>query len=119
MRAGFGRETRATTGWIWQAATGVLLLPLLALHIIANHFVVAGGERNFAEVASYMGNPVIVVLEVLFLVVVTSHAMLGVRSILFDVGVPQRWRPTVSRAVTALGVITVGYGIWLTIEIIR
>ena len=119
MRAGFGIEKRSTTSWLWQAATGVLLLPLLALHIIANHFVVAGGERNFAEVASYMGNPVIVVLEVLFLVVVTSHAMLGLRSILFDLGVPPRWRPALGRGVTVLGVLTVAYGIWLTITIIR
>lgn len=40
MRAGFGVEKRSTTSWLWQAATGVLLLPLLALHLIANHFVV-------------------------------------------------------------------------------
>ncbi|HUY54346.1 MAG TPA: succinate dehydrogenase, hydrophobic membrane anchor protein [Candidatus Nanopelagicaceae bacterium] len=117
MRAGFGVEKRSTLSWLWQAATGVLLLPLLALHIIANHFVVTGGERNFAEVASYLGNPVIKVLEVLFLLVVTSHAMLGVRSILFDMGVPRRSRPAVSWAVTALGVVTVAYGIWLTITI--
>ncbi|NNM98059.1 MAG: succinate dehydrogenase, hydrophobic membrane anchor protein [Candidatus Dormibacteraeota bacterium] len=119
MRAGFGIEKRSTTSWLWQAATGILLLPLLALHLIANHFVVAGGERNFAEVAACMGNPAIVVLEVLFLVVVTSHAMLGLRSILFDMGVPTRWRPALGRGVAILGVLTVAYGIWLTITIIR
>ena len=114
MSGQFTRVTRGTRSWLGQAFTGILLLPLLGLHVIANHFVVPGGERDFAEVASYMGNPGIVVLEVLFLVVVTSHAMLGLRAVLFDVGVPLRFRRGVTAALTVVGAGTVAYGLWLT-----
>ena len=112
-------QTRSSASWLWQAATGVLLVPLLALHIIAQHFVVKGGERNFGEVVSFLTHPAIMVLEVLFLIVVTSHAMLGIRSILFDLGLPQRLRANAGRVLTGLGIVTAAYGVWLTITIVR
>ena len=46
MRFVPSRQARSSASWLWQAATGVLLVPLVALHIIAQHFVVKGGERN-------------------------------------------------------------------------
>lgn len=112
-------QTRSSASWLWQAATGVLLVPLLALHIIAQHFVVKGGERNFGEVVSFLTHPAIMVVEVLFLIVVTSHAMLGIRSILFDLGLPQRLRANAGRVLTGLGIVTAAYGVWLTITIVR
>ena len=48
--------------WIVQAITGLLLILLLGLHMIAHHFVVEGGLRNFEEVIDYVSNPVIFVL---------------------------------------------------------
>jgi len=77
-------------------------LPLLALQMIADPFVVVGGERNFTGMASYMGSPVIVVVEVL-LVVVASDGMLGLPAILLDVGLPSRYCRYVIGAVTFLG----------------
>jgi len=119
MRLVPSRQTRSSASWLWQAATGVLLVPLLALHIIAQHFVVKGGERNFWEVVSYLSHPAILVLEVLFLIVVTSHAMLGIRSIVFDLGLPRGLRATATRVLTGLGLVTAAYGVWLTITIVR
>ena len=60
-----------------------------------------------------MGNPVIFVLEALFLVIVTWHSMLGLRSVLFDFGLSDRARGWVSRGLVALGVVTVAYGFLL------
>jgi succinate dehydrogenase hydrophobic anchor subunit len=105
--------------WIWQAATGVGLFVLLGLHFVANHFIVKGGLRDFADVAAYLRNPLILVLEVLFLICVTAHALLGVRAILFDFGFGDRAEKLISQAFTAFGVLTVGYGLWLTWIIIR
>ena len=58
-------------------------------------------------------------LEVLFLVVVTSHAMLGVRAILMDCWLSDRSEKRLSQALTAVGILTVGYGLWLTWVIIH
>ena len=53
------------------------------------------------------------VLEILFLVVVTTHAMLGLRSVLFDFGLSVRGKRLVARGLLVLGIVTVAYGVTL------
>ncbi len=114
MENPFAQEPRPALGWLWQVITGVALVILLGLHLIANHFLAKGGLRNFAEVLAYLRSPVFLVLEVLFLVVVTTHAMLGVRAILLDFGLSERVEKRLSQILTMVGILTVGYGLWLT-----
>lgn len=113
------KTTRTQTGvgnlsWIWQAVTGAGLLILASLHMAANHFVVEGGLQNFADAQKYLSNPVIMPLEVSFLIVVTSHALLGVRAILFDLGLSEKTEKLVTQVLIVIGILTVGYGAWLT-----
>jgi succinate dehydrogenase / fumarate reductase membrane anchor subunit len=119
MENPFAKEPKATASWLWQVITGMALLFLLGLHVIANHFIAKGGLRNFADVLAYLRNPVFLFLEVLFLVIVTSHAMLGIRAILLDFGLPDRVERWLSRALTAIGVLTVAYSLWLTWAVIH
>jgi succinate dehydrogenase hydrophobic anchor subunit len=115
----FAQEPKAASGWLWQVITGVGLVLLLGLHIIAQHFIAKGGLRDFAEVLAYLRSPVFLVLEVSFLVVVTAHAMLGVRAILLDFGMPARAETWLSRALTVVGILTVCYGLWVTWVVIH
>jgi succinate dehydrogenase hydrophobic anchor subunit len=115
----FAKEPKASSGWLWQVFTGVGLVFLLGLHFIANHFIAKGGLRDFADVVSYLRNPIILVLEVLFLIVVTTHAMLGVRAIVTDFGLSDRTEKHLSQALTVIGTLTVIYGLWLTWIIIH
>jgi succinate dehydrogenase / fumarate reductase membrane anchor subunit len=108
--AGVGRDW----GWVLQAVTGAAVLALVSVHMIANHFVVPEGLRDYAQVVAYLSNPVIVVLEVAFLTTVTWHALLGVRAILFDFGFSGRVERWITRILAVIGVLTVGYGLWLT-----
>ena len=119
MENPFAQEPKASWGWLWQVITGVGLVILLGLHIIANHFIARGGLRDFAEVLAYLRNPIFLVLEVLFLVFVAAHAMLGVRAIVTDFGLSDRAEKRLSQALTVVGVVTVGYGLWLTWVIIH
>jgi succinate dehydrogenase hydrophobic anchor subunit len=119
MENPFAEEPKSTAAWLWQVFTGIGLVILLGLHFIANHFIAKGGLRDFADVVTYLRNPVILVLEVLFLLCVTSHALLGVRAILVDLGLSERAEKRVSQALTWLGVLTVGYGLWVTWMVIR
>jgi succinate dehydrogenase hydrophobic anchor subunit len=119
MENPFAQEPRASSSWLWQVTTGVGLVLLLGLHFIANHFIAKGGLRDFADVVAYLRSPIILVLEVLFLVVVASHAMLGMRALLLDFGLSERAERRLSQALTAVGVLTVGYGLWLTWVIIH
>ncbi len=119
MKNPFAKEPKASSSWLWQAFTGVSLVLLLGLHFVANHFIAKGGLRNFADVVAYLSSPLILVLEVLFLVVVTTHAMLGVRAILLDFGLSDHAEKRLSQALTVMAILTVGYGLWLTWVIIH
>jgi succinate dehydrogenase hydrophobic anchor subunit len=115
----FAQAPRASSAWAWQVRTGVVLIVLLGLHFVANHFIAKGGLRDFAAVADYLRNPVILALEVLFLLAVTTHALLGVRSIALDFGPSGRAQTVLSRVLAVVGVLTVAYALWLTWVIIH
>src|SRR5215471_9854660 len=115
----FAKEPKPSSAWYWQMFTGVALVLLLGLHFIANHFIATGGIRDFADVVSYLRNPIVLVLEVLFLIVVATHTMLGVRAIVLDFGISIQAEKRLSQVLTVIGVLTVAYGLWLTWAIIH
>jgi succinate dehydrogenase hydrophobic anchor subunit len=107
--------TTQTRVWRWTALTGVALLVLVTIHMIAHHFVVEGigGLRTYRQVLEYVSNPVMFTIECTFLVVVTIHAMLGLRSVLFDLNFGARARARINKGLVALGALTVAYGLAL------
>jgi succinate dehydrogenase hydrophobic anchor subunit len=102
-----------TRGWIGQVVSGGLLLVLVTVHMVANHFVVRGGLRSYAQVVAYVGNPLILAVEIAFLLVVTWHAMSGIRAVLLDLGLRGRAQRVTGRVLAGLGLTTVAYGLWL------
>ena len=112
------RERASSWSWILQAFTGVMLVVLLGLHMVVQHFVVKGGLRNYQQVVEYLSNPFVFLLEIAFLIVVTWHALLGVRAVIFDLGLSPAAERKWTAALTIFGVITIGYGIWLSAIIV-
>lgn len=100
-------------GWIFQVLSGALLLVLLGVHIVTQHFVVKGGLRDYAQVLSYLSNPAVLAVESLFVLVLIWHAMLGLRAVLFDFGFGRRGQVMITWGVAALGTVTAGYSFWI------
>jgi succinate dehydrogenase hydrophobic anchor subunit len=116
VRTDHPRASRSqTVVWRATAFTGIALLVLVTVHMVAHHFVVesVGGLRTYDQVLDYIANPVIFAIESVFLVVVTVHAMLGLRSVLFDVATGEWARAWISRGLVALGALTIAYGLVL------
>ena len=113
------RRGRSARLWHWTAGSGMALVGLATLHIVAQHFVVhqTGGLRTYSEVLSYIANPVIFFLEAGFLVAVTIHAMLGIRSVLHDLDLSPGVARRLDRTLWALGTITVLYGMGLLVTL--
>ena len=113
------RARRGGQTLVWRATaySGVALVALITVHMVAHHFVVhgTGGLRTYRQVLEYVANPVIFTIELLFLVVVTVHAMLGLRSVLFDLATGERARAWISRGLAALGAVTIAYGVVLIV----
>ena len=112
------RERASSWSWILQAFTGVMLVVLLGLHMVVQHFVVAGGLRNYQQVVQYISNPFVFLLEIAFLIIVTWHALLGVRAVILDLGLKPATERRVTAVLSIIGVIAVAYGIWLSATIV-
>jgi succinate dehydrogenase cytochrome b556 subunit len=112
-------EKKRSGTWIWQALTGVLLVILLSLHMIVHHFVVEGGLRDYQQVLAYVGNPLIVAIEVVFLAVVIYHALVGVRAILFDLNLSERSKTWITRLLVVLGAVLLAWGVFLAFYLFR
>lgn len=112
-------RSRAGLLWLTQAISGALLIVLLLVHMVAHHFIVEGGLRDYAQVLAYVANPFVFVLELLFLGSATLHAALGVRAVVLDLAL----RPAAQRLMDgALVVIAAGvlvYGVWLAFALQR
>jgi succinate dehydrogenase hydrophobic anchor subunit len=67
--------------WRWTVFSGLALVVLAGVHMIAQHFAVdsAGGLRTYQQVLDYLATLVIFVLETGLVVAVTIHAMPGLR----------------------------------------
>lgn len=109
------RPLRGARVWRWTTFSGVLLLVLVTVHMVAHHFVVEeiGGLRDYASVLDYVSSPIIVASEGTFLVAVTIHAMLGLRGVLLDLGPGARGRRRIDVGLSALGTATIAYGAFL------
>jgi succinate dehydrogenase / fumarate reductase membrane anchor subunit len=105
--------------FVGQVVSGVALIVLLGLHMIAQHFVVPSGLRFFDDVVEWLSNPIVIVLEVAFLLFVTYHALIGVRAIIFDFGFSRRTQGLITNILWVIGIITVIYGIVLFAAIIN
>lgn len=111
--------TRAGSLWLVKAVTGVLLIVFLGIHLVAQHFLVEGGLRDYAAVVAYLRHPVALLAELGLLGSVTVHAALGVRSVLVDVLPSER---ALRRATWVIGLCVVAclaYGIGLTWLVLR
>lgn len=110
------RETstnRASLLWLLQVFTGGLLIVVLGLHMVAHHFVVEEGLRNYQQVLDYVANPLVFAVEIAFVIVATVHSVIGIRAILFDMGPGESMRRVINTGLTLLGAATIVYGIWL------
>jgi succinate dehydrogenase hydrophobic anchor subunit len=102
--------------WLSQVISGVALFFFAGLHFYLQHYAVAGGLRDFQQILDYLTNWWALLLEWLFLLVVTVHAILGLRAIMLDFGI----HPKRTDILSLLAVVFIFiYGVELTLEILR
>jgi succinate dehydrogenase hydrophobic anchor subunit len=101
--------------WLVKIAAGLLVLVVLGIHFVINHAVAPGGLLTYQDVIQYYKVPIVPIMEIFFLVVVVTHSLLGVRSILLDLSLVQKIRRVADGLLLVLGAIAVIYGAWLVI----
>ena len=113
------RPGENTWTWLLKVATGPLLVLVLALHFTVNHYLgsMSSGLMTYADVIRYFQNPLIVGIEILFLVTVVTHSLLGFHGILLDLHPPRALLLLSTWLHVIIGVSAVAYGIWLALKI--
>jgi len=106
--------------WLWllKLVTGLLIIVVLLVHFIVNHFIAEGGLLTYEQVVVYYQNPLIPAMEISFLIFVVSHSLLGLRSIVLDLNPSRSTIAVVNWVLSGIGIVSVGYGIWLAMSII-
>jgi succinate dehydrogenase hydrophobic anchor subunit len=110
--------SRAGSIWLVKAATGVLLVVFLGTHLVAQHFLVEGGLRDYDAVVAYLRHPVALVAELGLLVTVIVHAALGVRAVLVDLLPHERALRRATWIIGTVAVVSLVYGIGLTLVVL-
>jgi succinate dehydrogenase hydrophobic anchor subunit len=101
--------------WLLKIVAGLLVLIVLGIHFVINHSVAPGGLLTYEDVIQYYKVPIVPIMEIVFLVVVVTHSLLGLRSILLDLSLVQKIRQVVDGLLLILGGIAILYGAWLVI----
>ncbi len=106
--------------WLWliKAATGGLIVIILGVHFIVNHMIGATSLLTYDQIVAYYKIPIIPIMEIIFLILVVSHSLIGLRGILLDLKPSQPVLKVIDWLFTALGVVSVVYGIWLITVIV-
>jgi succinate dehydrogenase hydrophobic anchor subunit len=99
--------------WLMQASLGVLLVLLLAVHLIVNHWVAPHGLLTYKEIIQYYDLPGIVLMESILLITVTIHCLLGLHSIILDLNLRPIFTIGLTWLLTLLGFTAILYCLWL------
>jgi succinate dehydrogenase hydrophobic anchor subunit len=103
--------------WMFKIFAGLMIVIILAIHLIVNHLVAPSGLLSYEDVVRYYNSPLIVVMEIIFLVFVVSHALVGMRSILLDLNPSDRILRLADVFMIGLGTVSIAYGTWLALVI--
>jgi succinate dehydrogenase / fumarate reductase membrane anchor subunit len=107
--------------WLWliKIVTGPLLVLVLILHFTVNHYLgsLGSGLMTYDDVIRYFQNPLIPAIEILFLITVVTHCLIGLRGIILDLNPSRAVLNIVTWLLAILGVSSVVYGIWLALTI--
>ena len=109
------------TTWIWlvKIVTGPLLILVLILHLTVNHYIgsMPSGLMTYDDIIRYYQNPIIPAIEILFLILVVTHSLIGLRGIVLDMNPSRQVLSVVTWLMSLLGIASVFYGIWLALTI--
>lgn len=112
-------NSKARWLWLFQATSGITLTLLLSIHWIAQHYLASEGLSSYAEVVVFLQQPIVLILEITFLIVVSGHALIGIRAIMIDLGLRLRLLRSIDITFWFVWILTVAYGIQLVWQIIH
>jgi len=104
--------------WFFKAASGLIVLVVLIIHFVVNHFVAPNGLLSYVDVLRYYQNPIIPIMEIIFVAFVVSHSLVGLRGIILDLKPSRTVLNVVNWVLGIFGVAAIIYGVWLILAVV-
>lgn len=99
--------------WFIKVLAGGMIFVFLVIHFFVNHIFAPEGLLTFRDVVAYYQNPLVLVMEGLFLFSILVHSFLGLRSVILDLNPGPRLIRIMDTVLITGGVSGFVYGIWL------
>ena len=92
---------------------------MLVLHFTVNHYLgsTSSGLMTYGDVVKYYQNPIIPAIEIIFLITVVTHCLIGLRGIILDIHPSRPVLSLVTWFLVLLGTSSVIYGTRLALTI--
>ncbi len=103
--------------WLFKIITGPIILVILTIHFLVNHLLAPNGLLTYAEVIAYYKNPIVPIMEIIFVCFAVAHSLTGLRGIVLDLNPSQRILRIFDWFLLILGSTAILYGIWLALTI--
>ena len=101
-----------------QSVQRLLIVLILIMHFVVNHLVAPNGLLTYADILRYYQNPLIPIMEILFVVFVVSHALIGLRGIILDLKPSRAVLAVTDWVFVIVGGAAIIYGIWLILTVV-
>ncbi len=111
------KRNEGAVRWLIKIVAGLFIVVLLGIHFVVNHLVAPGGLLTYADIVKYYQNPIVVIMEITFLIVVVIHSFLGLRSIILDLNPSRNVLKVTNYFLLILGAALITYGIWLALTV--
>ncbi len=99
--------------WLIKLVSGIIVFFVLGVHLVINHTVAPGGLLTYQDIVNYYKNPIVPVMEAIFLLMVVPHALIGLRGIVLDMRPARGLLQIVNWLFLIGGAGFIIYGIWL------
>ena len=110
-----GKDRLTTVKWFFQASSGMFLVFFMAVHLYVAHINGGSPIELFDSIVRNLSNPWWLAFFIVFVWVITYHALNGVKGIVYDMGVGRNMKKYVSYTFTGIYLATVVYGTILSI----
>jgi succinate dehydrogenase / fumarate reductase membrane anchor subunit len=106
--------------WLWlvKLVTGPFILITILVHFIINHAISATGLLSYTDVVAYYQIWVVPIMEIIFLGLVVTHSLLGLRSIILDLHPSRSTLKALDWVFLIVGIVSFVYGTWLILVIV-
>ena len=100
-----------TINWLLQRISAVLLVIFLGFHLLLLHTMKL--NATYDAVTERLKTTLYLIVDLTLLLLVTYHALNGIRMILYDVVFKDTHRKVISIFLVLLGILTWGAGAWI------